>query len=139
MFLNILLTISVKNIAKDVEKQENEKLQNIYNKDNRSLIQIFLYGGWPLLWGGIALALLNFATLLVAGHPWSVTFAFGLWGAKILSFVGVEVSQWEYWSWSYPAQALKNSVLNDSVSLTNFGLIIGAMFGLYEIFRQMKK
>jgi len=109
------------------EKQENGKLQNIYNKDNRPLIQILFYGGWPLLWGALALALLNFATLLVAGHPWSVTFAFGLWGAKILSIVGVEVSQWEYWTWSYPAQALRNSVLNDSVSLTNFGLIIGAL------------
>ena len=109
------------------EKKENGKLQNIYNKDNRPLIQILFYGGWPLLWGGIALALLNFATLLVAGHPWSVTFAFGLWGAKVLSVVGVEVSQWEYWTWSYPAQALRNSVLNDSVSLTNFGLIIGAL------------
>ena len=110
-----------------MKKQKNGKLQNIYKKDNRPLIQIFIYGGWPLLWGGLGLAVLNFATLLVAGHPWSVTFAFGLWGAKILSVLGVNVFQWEYWTWSYPAQALKNSVLNDSVSLTNFGLIIGAL------------
>ncbi len=109
------------------EKQENGKLQNIYTRDNRPLIQTLFYGSWPLLWGGLAIALLNCATLLVAGHPWSVTFAFGLWGAKVLSVVGVEASQWEYWTWSYPAQALKNSVLNDSVSLTNFGLIIGAL------------
>lgn len=109
------------------EKQENGKLQNIYNRDNRPLIKILFNGGWPLLWGGLALAFLNFATLLVAGHTWSVTFAFGLWGVKALSVVGVDVSQWEYWTWSYPAQALRNSVLNDSVSLTNFGLIIGAL------------
>ena len=109
------------------EKQKNKKLQNIYNRDNRPLVQILLNGGWPLLWGGLALAFLNFATLLVAGHTWSVTFAFGLWGVKVLSVVGVDVSQWEYWTWSYPAQALRNSVLNDSVSLTNFGLIIGAL------------
>ena len=109
------------------EKQKNGKLQNIYIKDDRRLIHILFYGGWPLLWGGLALALLNFTTLIVAGHPWSVTFAFGLWGAKVLSIIGVEVSQWEYWTWSYPAQALRNSVLNDSVSLTNFGLIIGAL------------
>ena len=109
------------------EKKKYKKIQNIYNRDNRPLIQTFFNGGWPLLWGGLALAFLNFATLLVAGHTWSVTFAFGLWGAKVLSVVGVDVSQWEYWTWSYPAQALRNSVLNDSVSLTNFGLIIGAL------------
>jgi len=121
----ILICIALTTIF--FEKQENGKLQNIYNRDNRPLLKIFFYGGWPLLWGGLALALLNFATLLVAGHPWSVTFAFGLWGAKVLSAVGVDVAQWEYWTWSYPAQALRNSVLNDSVSLTNFGLIIGAL------------
>lgn len=109
------------------EKKENGKLQNIYNKNNQRLIHTLFYGGWPLLWGGLALALLNCATLLVAGHPWSVTFAFGLWGVKVLSIIGIDASQWEYWNWSYPAQALKNSVLNDSVSLTNFGLIIGAL------------
>ena len=109
------------------EKKENGELQNIYKKNKLPLIQILFYGGWPLLWGGLAIALLNFATVLVAGHPWSVTFAFGLWGVKVLSIIGIDASQWEYWTWSYPAQALKNSVLNDSVSLTNFGLIIGAL------------
>ena len=41
-----------------------------------------LRGPWPLVWGALALALLNIATLLVAGHPWSITFGFSLWGAK---------------------------------------------------------
>ena len=35
-----------------------------------------LHGGWPLAWGALALALLNLATLLIAGHPWSVTWGF---------------------------------------------------------------
>ncbi len=39
-----------------------------------------------LLW--VLLAILNFLMLNVAGHPWSVTFAFGLWGAKIADFIG---------------------------------------------------
>ncbi len=42
-----------------------------------------LHGPWPLVGTGILLAGLNVATLLSAGHPWSITFGFGLWGAKI--------------------------------------------------------
>lgn len=84
-------------------------------------------GGWPLLWGAVALALLNLLTLVVSGAPWGITFAFALWGAKGLSAVGVDVAQWEYWTWSYPAQALGESVLYNVTSVMDFGLILGAM------------
>ncbi len=39
-------------------------------------------GPWPLMAGGLALAVLNLATLLAAGHPWTITWAYTLWGAK---------------------------------------------------------
>ncbi|AUB79413.1 hypothetical protein BA898_01015 [Spiribacter roseus] len=84
-------------------------------------------GGWPLLWGAIALAVLNLATLLVAGYPWGVTFAFGLWGAKILQATGVDMAQWSFWTWDYPALALRDSLLVNVVSVMNFGLLLGAM------------
>ena len=108
------------------EKRHNTEISKIYTKPDKSIIHVLLQGSWPLLWGGIALALLNMATLFVAGHPWSVTFAFGLWGAKIATYLGFDVSLWEYWTWTYPSQALQQSVLNNSVSLTNIGIIIGA-------------
>ncbi|SVA95130.1 uncharacterized protein METZ01_LOCUS147984 [marine metagenome] len=108
------------------EKRHNKEISKIYSKPDKSFISVFLQGSWPLLWGGIALALLSMANLFVAGHPWSVTFAFGLWGAKIATLLGFNVSLWEFWTWAYPSQALKQSILNDSVSLTNIGLIIGA-------------
>ena len=108
------------------EKRHNKEISKIYSKPDKSIISVFLQGSWPLLWGGIALALLNMATLFVAGHPWSITFAFGLWGAKIATLLGFNVSLWEFWTLTYPSQALQQSILNDSVSLTNIGLIIGA-------------
>ena len=108
------------------EKRHNKEISKIYSRPDKSFISVFLQGSWPLLWGGIALALLNMANLFVAGHPWSVTFAFGLWGAKIATLLGFNVSLWEFWTWTYPSQALQQSILNDSVSLTNIGLIIGA-------------
>ena len=39
-------------------------------------------GPWPLLAGAVALALLNVATLGIAGHPWTVSFGYTLWGRE---------------------------------------------------------
>ena len=86
-----------------------------------------VFGPWPLWWGVAGLAALNLATLLVAGHPWSITFAFGLWGAKLVSALGMDVTQWSYWSGGYPARALASSVLADVTSLMDFGIVLGAM------------
>jgi len=87
-----------------------------------------LHGPWPMIWTGLFLAGLNVATLLIAGHPWSITFGFGLWGAKIAQFAGIPVETWEFWNWAGPAKALGNSVLADNTSVMNFGIVIGAAF-----------
>lgn len=83
-------------------------------------------GPWPLVGAGLLLAILNVATLLVAGHPWSITYGFGLWGAKIAQAVGIDVASWEFWTWPAQAQALNSSVLADTVSVMDFGLVLGA-------------
>lgn len=86
-----------------------------------------VHGPWPLWWGALGLALFNLATLLLAGHPWSITFAFGLWGAKIWNALGGDAGAWAYWASGYPAQALSHSVLADTTSLMDFGIILGAV------------
>ncbi|RJG40400.1 YeeE/YedE family protein [Mesorhizobium sp. DCY119] len=88
--------------------------------------QRFFVGPWPLIGAGLALAGLNLATLLLAGHPWSVTYGFGLWGAKIAQVVGVPVSDWQFWTWPAQAKALQSSVLEDVTSVMDFGIILGA-------------
>lgn len=90
-------------------------------------IDRLIFGPWPLLWGAIGIAVFALLTLLVAGHPWSVTFALGLWGAKIAAAFGVDVANWTYWSSGYPAVALSRSVLEDTTSVMNFGVILGAL------------
>ncbi|NNJ93317.1 MAG: YeeE/YedE family protein, partial [Halobacteria archaeon] len=57
-------------------------------RGQRSLLQRLVSGPWPVIWGAAGLALLSLATLLVAGHPWSITFAFGLWGTKLWAALG---------------------------------------------------
>ena len=102
-----------------------------------TLGQRLLRGPWPLLWGALALALLNALTLVLAGHPWSITFAFGLWGAKLLAAAGVEVAAWPFWTWPYPASALRNSVFAETTSVMNIGIVLGALLaaGLAGRFR----
>ena len=83
-------------------------------------------GPWPLLIGGIALALLNAATLALAGHPWTVSFGYALWGAKAAAALGVDVASWEFWTWPGPRKFLAGSVFAQSTSVMNFGIIVGA-------------
>jgi uncharacterized membrane protein YedE/YeeE len=85
-----------------------------------------LSGPWPLVGAGLLMALLNIATLLTAGHPWSITYGFGLWGAKIAQAVGVPVETWTFWTWPAQARALESSVLADVTSVMDFGIILGA-------------
>ena len=83
-------------------------------------------GSWPLWVGALALAGLNAAVLLVSGRPWGVTGAFALWGSKIAERLGVDVRGWEYWA-GERAAPLDASVLADTTSLLNFGIVLGAL------------
>jgi len=85
-----------------------------------------LRGPWPLLLSAILLALFNWATLLVAGHPWSITWAYALWGAKIATSFGWDATTSGFWATGFQANALKNSVFLDTTSVMNFAIIIGA-------------
>jgi uncharacterized membrane protein YedE/YeeE len=85
-----------------------------------------LHGPWPLIGGAVGLAVLNIATLMLAGHPWSITYGFGLWGAKLAQAVGVPVQNWEFWTWPGQAVALQRGVLFDITSVMNFGILLGA-------------
>lgn len=83
-------------------------------------------GPWPLVAGGLALAALNLATLLIAGHPWTITWGFTLWGAKAAALVGWDPASSAYWSGGFQRAALEGSVLEDVTSLMDLGILVGA-------------
>ncbi len=99
----------------------------------------WLKGPWPILAGAVALALLNFATLWLAGRPWGITSAFALWGGKGLDAVGVDLASWP--NWGGMMGAVERSVLLDVTSVMNFGIVLGAMLaaGLAGKFRPTLK
>ncbi|MFV1987659.1 MAG: YeeE/YedE family protein [Gemmatimonadota bacterium] len=80
-----------------------------------------------LLGGGVALAILNFATLLLAGHPWTITWGYTLWAAKLANAGGWNPSVSTFWGGGFPATALAGSALRDVTSLMDVGILLGAM------------
>ncbi|UYF99400.1 MULTISPECIES: YeeE/YedE family protein [unclassified Halomonas] len=93
----------------------------------RPLRERWLAGPWPLYAGAVALALLNFATLALAGRPWGITSAFALWGAKVFEFIGGDVSQWGYWQSASNEAALNASIFSDITTVMNIGIMLGAL------------
>lgn len=77
--------------------------------------------------GGIVIGLLCVAVFAAGGHPWSVTFAFTVWGAKAATALGFDLSHAAFWQWPGPKRALAESVLSDTSSLTDLGMMFGAM------------
>lgn len=77
--------------------------------------------------GGIVIGLLCIGVFFAGGHPWSVTYGYTIWGAKIFAALGFDFSNAGFWQWPGNKQALASSVLSDTSSLTDFGMIFGAM------------
>jgi hypothetical protein len=77
--------------------------------------------------GGAAIGLLCVVVFVAGGHPWSVTFGYTVWGAKAATALGFDLSHSAFWQWPGPKHALAESVLSDTSSLTDFGMLFGAM------------
>jgi uncharacterized membrane protein YedE/YeeE len=77
--------------------------------------------------GGIVIGLLCIFVFAAGGHPWSVTFGYTVWGAKAATALGFDLSHAPFWQWAGPKHALESSVLADTSSLTDFGMLFGAM------------
>lgn len=79
-----------------------------------------------LLIGALLLALLNTATLVLLGHPWSITWGFTLWGAKLAQQFGWDSADYPFWNGHFQQSALEESIFDDITSLMNIGIVIGA-------------
>lgn len=77
--------------------------------------------------GGTVIGVLCIGVFFAGGHPWSVTYGYTIWGAKIFAALGFDFSNAGFWQWPGNRQALTSSVLSDTSSLTDFGMIFGAM------------
>ncbi len=82
---------------------------------------------WSLAVGAVALAALNFLTLIVAGRPWAITAAFPLWGSKAIDAAGFDdPTFWAFWDDPTRTEALLRPLISDRTSIMDVGLIAGA-------------
>lgn len=125
LVLNLLVFAAIAAITVTVEKRRHGRLHP--QQPQPAGGARWLRGPWPLVAGAIALVLLNFTTLALAGRPWGVTSAFALWGAKAFSSIGIDVASWPYWATKANAAALAAPVSQDATSVMDIGIVFGAM------------
>jgi uncharacterized membrane protein YedE/YeeE len=96
-----------------------------------------LHGPWPLTAGAVALAGLNALVMVLAGHPWGITWGIMLAGAKLVTAIGVDLSSVPFWSDGFPADALTEPLLADTTAMMDLGIVLGALLaaGLAGRFR----
>lgn len=84
---------------------------------------------WARRWwlGALVLAGLYLLHLLVAGQPWGIVYGVGLWGAKIATAFGWSPVGDAFWGVDPHALRLAEPLLADVTSVTNIGLIYGAL------------
>lgn len=123
LLLNLAVFGCAYGMVSRIEQQRHGTLEPIARTSSGFSRQ----GPWPLLAGALGLALLNFITLVLAGRPWGITSAFGLWGGMLLQKVGVPITTWSGYSTPAMQHALASGVLEDVTSVMDLGIIVGAM------------
>ena len=123
LLVNISVFALAYTAAARSERLRYGSVESIADKGKSS----WLRGPWPLLAGALALALLNFTTLYLAGRPWGITSAFALWGGSVLQSVGVPVGSWSGFDTPAMQNALAAGPLGDITSVMDFGIVLGAL------------
>lgn len=126
LVLSLVVFASIAWLTVSLEKRRHGALEAPVSSDHYGWRRL-LRGPWPLVWGAVALALLNYATLALAGRPWGITSAFALWGAKVASGLGVDVGSWVFWQSPGNAKALAAPVWEDITSVMDIGIVFGAL------------
>ncbi|KAB7708258.1 YeeE/YedE family protein [Bacillus aerolatus] len=123
--LQIVLLAAVYAATVLIEKKKNG---NLYKKEVKvkGWTSIF-YGPWPIVIGGLALAVLNAVILLVQGKPWGITSAFALWGAKVVQAAGGHPENWSYWQDPGKLASLQEPLYFNTTSVMNISLMTGAL------------
>lgn len=78
-------------------------------------------------WAAGLVAVLAILNLMIAGQPWGVVYGLGLWGAKVAQAGGIDVALTSTWSSPANAERLTANLLTDVTTLTNIGLMTGAL------------
>ena len=132
----ILLTLTVLGaialFTVRVEKARHGALQGFSSNADTPLNKL-IYGPWSPMTGGIVMGVLAGLTLVVTHQPWGITFGYTLYGAKTLTALGVDLSQFTapgsdaaFWGMGWAAKALEEPFWVNNAANMNIGIILGA-------------
>ncbi|MEG0822104.1 MAG: YeeE/YedE family protein [Burkholderiaceae bacterium] len=88
--------------------------------------------GRAIYLGAVLLAVFAVLNLVIAGQPWGIVYGFGLWGAKLATWVGVDLSANAFWGREAQQAQIHSSVLTDVTTITNLGLLLGAFMAAHH-------
>ena len=126
LLVNLAVFAFIAWVTLKLEKRRHGQLEAPVSSEHSGLRRV-LRGPWILMWGAVALALLNYATLALAGRPWGITSAFALWGAKAAGGLGVDVASWPFWQTGANAKALAAPLWEDVTTVMDIGIMLGAL------------
>jgi len=89
--------------------------------------ETLLKGPWPLLFSAALLAILNLLTLFIAGRPWTITWAFALWGAEAAHVLGWDPTTPGLLQSRLPSNVLDANILKNTITIMNIGVMLGAL------------
>lgn len=72
------------------------------------------------------LAILSILNLVVAGQPWGIVYGLGLWGAKVATWSGMDLTGNAFWGREIQQAQIQGSLLDDVTSVTDLGLLLGS-------------
>ena len=75
----------------------------------------------------VLMAVFAVLNLIIAGQPWGIVYGLGLWGAKVATWFGADLTANAYWGREAQQAHIDSSLLTDVTSVTNLGLLIGAL------------
>ncbi len=81
------------------------------------------------MYGALGLSMLAILNLLLAGQAWGVVYGFGLWAAKLAVASSLfDPGQHGFWGVAQHQDRLRETVLLDITSITNIGILAGALW-----------
>jgi uncharacterized protein len=121
--LNLAAFAGLAWLAAERERRRTGQVEPLFRRDGQAV----LAGPWPLAWAALALAILNAATLALAGRPWGITQAFATWGSRVAETAGLaDPVFWPYWEDPTRIDLLHRPLVQDATHLMNLGLVLGA-------------